>query len=500
MAYPYGIVTTETAGHIGVGFGFKSFNYSWNDWWRMPIYGLLLRLSLIFSEPSMIVYWGQSILFAINIALTSVLGATLFRSRTTGIWLAISLLFTEVISMRTFFASTQIFADTALANLLYMGAVLTLIGWRTRKTHVIYTGYAILGLSSFVKQIGISIIPLWIAFAVYMFARRKSTIHHTYSLVRVVACTMILIGLNGLWSVRNGFLYDRFKPSALGGHELLAHVMPLVNDNDNLFDDVTKNKSFISVLRIFEHKKGNNFHNTYAWGGGSDVPGPLELLGKPSSNMYTENSKDVEKLFHSEKNFLQTAMRIISLHPLEYFSMVTKSYYNLFSPGTLMLDIPQMEFQSDIMYGYNSYLVKDRSYDMFYPNGIDHNRVNTLVRGIFSLCCGRTKLSFIPFMTNHRGAVLHAIFAVSLLILIIPRIKRRTKEEIRATALTIALIFLTSVSLYIPTAATQYPLARLSLGAEMLLHLMELLAIFATLHASLSAFRARSSLHQIVSK
>src|SRR5262249_28283959 len=147
-----------------------------------------------------------------------VLGRSLSASRPASIALALTALVVEVAAMRTFFSNLQATADPLFAELTYLGVLLALTGWMRSSQLAFVAGYAILGLAALTKTVGLSLLPLWICFAVLACWSGSGPLRKRYTTILV--SIVLLVGPVGLWSLRNYYIYGTPKTNALGGCSL----------------------------------------------------------------------------------------------------------------------------------------------------------------------------------------------------------------------------------------------------------------------------------------
>lgn len=344
QAFPYGIPYPDTGSFLANASTFGLFTPNGNDWARTIPFEALLKVSLLFKNPTHFVTLIHCSLFIITLNLVLWSIRPLFRSLWTPLIITTALLMTEVSLMRVFFYNVILLADAPYAHLVLIGALLVLGSWLRQKPTPLYLGFFILGLAWFVKPVGLALLPSWGLFAI--FGTGSNTLkwphiwwkHATLSLLLFLAPTL-------LWSTRNAIVYGSFHSSAMSGFQALAGVLPFVEDGDTLLKDSEKNEQFMKALRTFEKQFGIEF-NTYLYQDTKEAPNLFRTLAyllppkNPDANPPTG--------FSMNTTYWVLVMRIGLAHPLPVLSHIFENYLHLFQLFTILPQNPSGTYKEQL--------------------------------------------------------------------------------------------------------------------------------------------------------
>ena len=383
LAFPYGFGSVETIPFEDLARHFQLFGPNAIDWYRTVPYGLILIWSWSFPNPSIVSYWICTLGFSLSIGLVYILGLCLFSSRALAAMMAATALIFEITCMHVFFYDLRLCAEPMIAVLVQTGTLASLIGWLSRRASVFLVGYGLLGMAALFKPEAMSLFFVWLPFAIALRRHWNGKIWMRNAIVG--ASIVLLLGPVAVWSLRNFILYGYPKTSACGGLHFMQSVMPLVENQDVLFDDPVVNKQFISTLRTFNKAHEVVCRRTvpnpqrcwalevYLWASRAsraDPPGPLDVLaqvvmgdGKVCLHDLDSNSA---LMFKVESEAMRVGMRIISQHPLAYLRQVLGEYTDLWTP-TSWWTFDYEQYYADPRAAYSSYYAG--IWDMFdyYP-------------------------------------------------------------------------------------------------------------------------------------
>lgn len=494
LAYPYGFWNGETPSYEALANKFRWFAPNPMDWWRTVPFALLLSAAKNFHNPSITIYWVNTLLFSISSALVFVLGREIFFSRILGVVLALIALVFEFANMRIFFCDLHISADPLFAQLIYLGVLLALIGWLRRCWPVFVCGYAVLGLATFTKPIGMALLPIWVPVAILSIKRwpgdwlKRATI--------VLASALLLVAPLSFWSLRNLYVYGYAKSGAAGGILLLMDVLPLLANNDRLFDDNKINAEFIYVVRKCErdsaivfgpdlptHKRLQIFESYLRWGPGPS--GPFEYLasldGPNRKEWLFAYRYDSHRMFKIDQQALHIAKSIIFAHPMAYASRCLREYMDMFNPLAQATGVTEF-FQSDPKTPYQ--VLKFGTPDFILYPGSGHPIADESNQEagaqIGSLILNPCVQVFLKCYYAIQSLIVHLIFLVAVIWLVRNLIRGakgdRVAEENRIPVVWI-LLFLTVCLNYAMVALCQVAKMRYALAGDPELHLMVLIAV-----------------------
>jgi hypothetical protein len=340
-AYPYGMIQSDTDSYLSLYQGFHWWSANENDWARTIPFAMLLGFVTHFSQPTVVVYWIHSLLFSIGIVCAAWMMAGLFHSDRKGVLFGCVLLLCEVLSMHAFAYNIFLLSDPMYAHMLLIGSTLILGGWMRGIITPIAVGYAVLGLAIFTRPVGLSLLPVWILFAICLWitARRTQALH--FQTKHLALCIALLISPIVLWAARNAVVYGYFRETAFGSRNLLPHVLSLVHDDDVLIENAAENKTFITHIHDFGAVFGTD-EDTYRWAGDSRSGNIFTLLADflpvdPQVATLTPTEKYVRDAFRVDTFGTQIALRIIARHPLQYAALVFYHYRILLQPQTFPL-------------------------------------------------------------------------------------------------------------------------------------------------------------------
>lgn len=493
LAYPESMYNEETFSYWALWHSFKLFSPNAFDWCVTIPFPALMALYNHFPNPSHTAYWFNAILFAFNMAATFLLGRLLFGSIRIGVGLAISMLAFEIVVMRIFYCNLLVCSDPLIAELTYLGALLALIGWLRCSQKQFISGYALLGLSCFVKPIGLSLLPAWIIFALiacYHQPNKKQRI------ATLVASLALLIAPVLLWSLRNYFVYGSFKCSAVFGTSLLRVVFPLLEDEDRLFEDEKLNRDFVASVRSCEALgpyprdvnlplKIRSLRNEDYFIYGGSFKNPFVVLADLTDPGWTGDRWRIDSLqgrllFKLDAVSYPLALKIVQAHPLGYIRRVAREYVDIFNPA-VMLEDPWDTFDGDPLktYGYWRKDLGRRPVDLQFfpsmgiPSGISSNKqVTYAFKAIYDT----------PIIAKFRSwyfaselFVSHLIFLAAIACLLY----RHAQPNLRNLSIVLIMLFLSAALPNLGVAACQVDKSRYALFGEMELHLLFIIASFA---------------------
>jgi hypothetical protein len=493
LAYPDGMATYETSGYWSIARDFHWLSPNKYDWIRTIPFGAVLTLSSNFSNPSNAIYWLNTAIFSLNGALVFVLGRLLFGSPRWALALALCALWFEVVSMRLFFFGLQMTADPLMAELIYLGVLLALIGWLGQQRLVFICAYAIFGLAAFLKPAAVSLFTVWIPFAILSWSAWTGELRTRLAVV--CASVLITIAPLALWSLRNLYLYGALRSTGFVGYQLLQAALPTMSDRDQIFDDPRVNAAFLKAVRECEQLNNlsldpsadarvrqRTYESFYIWGTG---PGeffahrtdphwqpPIERLGPG-------------KLFALDADAGRAACRIIASHPADYLGRVMREYVDSFSP--LALPVFAYEtYQVDPVIAYNTSAALANSTDFLLYRAVGRP---------VAMHCNLTVAQFLGAIHNNsifawfldcyyvtQLVLCHLIFIAAVICYgysTIPGSRFYNVDSIRKIAIVEIMLFLTVASHYAVISLVQIAQVRYSIGCDIELHLLVLVAFFA---------------------
>lgn len=499
LVFPYGFFNEETRTYRWVAEGFRWFGPNALDWCATIPFGLVLSLSTKFANPSLAVYWLNAGIFSINIALVFVLGRSLFNSYRAGFFLAFGELLFEIATMRLFYSNLQMCADPLLSELICLGALAALVAWLRRWPFLFVAGYAIMGLGTFVKPVGISVLPLWSIFAFLAWRRNPGQVNKNYAII--AASIIFLAAPLGLWSLRNWLVYGCLKSSALGGSSLLRVSFPLVRDNDWLFDDHKQNQAFIATLRACEQEakisrsedltplaRSERNEEYFIYGIAKKQPFVfLADIVHPnwSGKRKVINTLEGVLLFKLDAISYQLALRIVGAHPVGYLKRTVREYVDMFNPLVMPVN-PWDFFGGDpvVCYKYWKPKVGPCFVDfglyphMGWPNVLSSNRG---VHAVFMAVYNNLLVEQLRnFCFSFQLVLTHLIVLGAAICYLCARTRRwqfLDQATVGKVTVVLAMLFFTTVSNYVVVSMCQVAKMRYALVGEMELHLVLCIAI-----------------------
>ena len=141
QAFPYGIPNPDTGSFLNNALTFSLFTPNGTDWARTIPFGALLKVSLLFKNPTHFVTLIHCSLFIITINLVLWSIRPLFRSLWTPLIITTALLLMEVSMMHVFFYNVILLADAPYSHLVFIGALLILGSWLRQKPIPLYLGF-----------------------------------------------------------------------------------------------------------------------------------------------------------------------------------------------------------------------------------------------------------------------------------------------------------------------------------------------------------------------
>lgn len=529
LAYPEGLINEETLTYWMLQKDFRWFEPNQLDWYRTVPYGLLLGLFAKFSNPTNALYWLNSLIFSLNYALVFVLGLFLFASRRAALLLAGSSLIFEIVSMRTFYNNLDLSPDALMANSIYSGVLLALIGWMHRSSIIFLSGYALMGLNAFMKPLGIGLWPLWLPFGLLFALRQSKKISERCFLTGTMA--LLLTGPLLFWCIRNYLVYGYAASSAMGGCSYLQAALPTYRDDDRLFDDEKTNTDFRKALRScvddslkriaqpderFNANVARQFAYERYFITGPAVDNPFQVLASIADPRWhgrgyhwlTEFTQ--EHMFKMNAEAGRAAWRLIWMHPIGYLQLVMQEYVSLFSPLQIYTN-PLYSYQSDpaIALNYWDYeregprqkypeLYRGRDFssstdsNIFIGNVLGAISNNRLTRLVLRVCYA------LNFWFSHISFVVAC--AALLLTYRLPGIFRNLVLA-RRTSIALIMLFLTAAFSYLLIASCQIARLRYQLIGDMELHLVAFVVLVTAITACSRPIREKASqLFQISNK
>lgn len=489
LAFPYGITTEETTGYFAVTQGFSWTAQNLLDWWRTPFLGFVYKSFVhLFSNPSIAIFWLHAGVSAVNFGLVLALCRKMCATRTAASAIAWTYLALEVLVMRSFYFDTQIASDTFYGRFGLLSALLILLGWLHGKRLPVVLGYAVIGVLVAMRSAGLALLPVWIPFA-YIACRKNNSGLRT-RIAGTAVCIALTLTPIVLWSARNAAVYGQFRPTAYASFQLLSRALPLLQDNDRIFDDPATNERFIATVRAFERRIDiEKFDHMEAWGriGRHNIYFPWDNILQPDGpfrflrdSVIPARATENEGALNSSKNLflidtaaLPVALRILENHPLAYAKLVVEDYLQLFDVSRGIQARKAEVFTANAADSYDQITTPL----LYPPDGQpDLSRINTHVRSAWWLVTqntivlvGRTALErSMPFAVH--GIALCALFFLVL--------RKRTRAS-SAYASVIVLLFAT-VSLHnMLVSITQPPMYRFCIPGASIANLIFILGVAA---------------------
>lgn len=497
LVYPQEVTTFETPPFLIQHAGYAWFGTNAIDWIRTIGFQSIVWICTRFGNPSSVLYWFNAINFSIDSALVYVLGRSLFGSVRSALTLAISLLAFEFASMRIFFFNIFVIADPPYAEMTYMGILLSFIGWLRRQRIVFMLGYLILGIGSFIKPVGISLWPVWICFAIFVWLDwRAQGLKYDRAVILSVILFVVPIAF---WFVRNYCVYGDAEYSGGGGVSLLKATLPLLADQDILLDNKVANAEFKTAVRQTERSyAGKSFqslrpnrircfwHRQYFFAC-EPVLGPFDYLAglrTPNKEERMRVQLDSKRMFALDGQCARVGMRIIEAHPMAYLQRVWGQYSAIFDqsmiPGS---DFERFQKNPELVYEVHKKCVHSVN-DFFYPGrgSPDFNSSNrALAQAISSLCENTVVRWLLNLYYANQFLLVHLIFVGALLLygeLQIVSVKPIHSREYQVASIVVIFLFLTAVSYNLVLALVEMAIKRLAIGgSDLVLHLMFFLTV-----------------------
>jgi hypothetical protein len=514
LAYPWAIFDGETPGYVWIGVNFHWFSANALDWWRTIPYGLVIAAATTQKNPGSFIFWLNTSMFSLSSALVYCLGRQLFNSFFQATALALAALLFEVVSMRIFFNDLHIAADPFFSQLIYLGVLLALLGWLRASGTIFVCAYLLFGIAIFTKPIGIALLPEWLIFALlcgcHWSASKKK--RQVIALVSVVA----MVAPWGLWLLRNFCVYGQASSGA-GGCSLLLASLPVLRDDDVIFENGEINAEFIKSVR--ECEKGKqltgklsgtcaeremNYERYFVWDKGPQKP--FEIVAKVTnskpnrlpndsqsppidkSNGDTESKRsaplfDSAHMFRVDKEAGRVAMRLISSHPADYARRTWREYVDMFSPLTLsVFDGESFQTDSSLVYAREE---PDRwsDFKLFPGTGrpIVSEDSKAKARVIGKIICAPTIKAGLDWYYANEFVLSHAVFFAAVICLAIAstyRSKMAISRADRAHLIVLIMLFLTACLNYALISLGQVARKRYTLAGDPELHLMLILVFF----------------------
>jgi hypothetical protein len=525
LAYPEGLINEEMLTYWLLRKDFQWFAPNQLDWYRTVPYGALLGFAAQLPYPTRWLYWLNSSIFSLNYALVFLLGLSLFSSRKIALTLAISSLVFEVVAMRMFYNNLGISPDALIGEAVFLAVLLVLSGWMRQSTPLLLAGYAVFGLASFMKPMGVGLWPVWLPLSIIFAMRNFSKLNHR--LVVTIASIVLMVGPVSLWSFRNFCVYGYALSSGVGGQSLLQVAIPLITNDERLFDSAKTDADFRLTTRACEdfcHKyiaqPDENFNENLArqfryeryfiTGPASNNPFQVLLAqtwpGWHGVGYHWLLEFSAEQMFKMNAEAGRVALRIIRDHPLGYLGLVLNEYATMFSPLNVWTN-PLYSFQSNPLIAYTYWDQAREGPRQKYPelfmgkdfaSGADSNLFVAQALGLFS----KNPLSQIVLKAYFYCEfwLSHVTFLAALLFLW--KSYRSSSQcdpdlfALRRQAFTLVMLFLTAAVSYFLIATCQIARMRYLLIGEMELHLMFVLSLVIAGHV----FRHRIRPYPLSSK
>jgi hypothetical protein len=502
LAYPQGLINEETVTYWVIQKKFHWFSSNQLDWYRTIPFGALLGFCSHFDNPTNLVYWFNSMIFCLDIALTYILGRLLFKSYKLGLALALSTLLFEVAAMRVFYNNLDMSTDAQFGELIYLGVLLGLIAWMTRRSCVLLAGCAVLGLNAFIKPSGLSVWFVWIPFAVLFFMRQPGKRAQKFALF--MASVILLMGPIVFWCLRNNAIYGYAKSSGVGGCLFLQGVLPLMTDKDRVFADPKTDADFHlafkesmldSTRRILPDENANfvrygYYERTFFYGpvktGAFHVLARLTNPNWQGAGYQDVTKQDPRHMFKMDAVAGRAALIIVRNHPLGYVRRVVREYIDMFSPLAMWTN-PLYSFQSDpaVTYAFWDYArqgPRQKYPELYngrlYPDGANSNIYVAKLLGVLHDNPLTTLLLTCYYASQF--CLAHLMFLGAIVVLVLLRKHKfpfAHSESTAKVAAVVAIMFLTVATQFLLISSVHISKLRYQLAGDMLLHLMLVLTI-----------------------
>jgi FkbM family methyltransferase len=329
-AYPYGIVTGDTASYIYNAWQFLGIGGDplWQAG-RTPGYGFLLLLGMATGHVNAFIFWVQATSFSACITLACWISMHIWPRSWKGPILAISLLLLEVFLMETFFHNAVLLTESLYSHFMLQGALLAAAGFIMRKKWLLIAACALLGLSYFLRPIGAGLavflpLLLWIT----LFRPEAGFGRKT-----LCTCLMLLILPAAIWHAR------MLSVAGLEGNTFAAlhqvtHAYPLTQEGDVVFADKKTNDAFLLTVREMEpppeYRAPDPFSSSGAYAAMLSFYASL-------TPQFAEYGHDMTREQFNEYGFAvaqissDVAWRLIAIHPFAYASNVLDYYLRMFN-------------------------------------------------------------------------------------------------------------------------------------------------------------------------
>lgn len=334
-AFPYGMIWADTLGYAQQSLAFYVWKPNAMDWRHFPLYSFLIGFASLFQHPTTVLLCINAALFACVLLVVYRLAAALFLSERTGFGVALALLAWEFLLQKTFFFLHVLVADTPFSLLLQLGTLLVVLGWWKQRMYTVYAGFFVLGLSVITKPVSSSYVPLWIGIACLLgvaVAHAVPTQKKRTGMIAAGICIALLTAPLCGWCVRNGLLYDSFRPSAFLFKNLPGRALPYLADNDRILPDARENAEFLRIVREFEKHVGRTLNDYGSLGTINGYTSPLLYLSRFVPGYGTNEVPDHTYFFRFDPFVARVCLAIILHHPRRYATMVFWDYAAMYSP------------------------------------------------------------------------------------------------------------------------------------------------------------------------
>ncbi len=495
LAFPYGITTEETTGYFAVTQGFSWTAQNLLDWWRTPFLGFVYKSFIhLFANPSIAMFWLHAGVSALNLGLILALCRKICATHRTASAIAWTYLAVEVLSMRSFYFDTQIASDTFYGRFGLLAVLLIICGWLYRKLHPVVLGYAVIGALVAMRSAGLALLPIWIPFA-FIACRMSGAMLRTW-LATAALCIAVTLTPVLLWSGRNAMVYGQFRPTAYASFQLLSRALPLLKDNDRIFDDQATNERFIATVRAFEERIDiRSFDHMQAWGriGRHNIyfpwdnvlppDGPFRFLRDAAvSTMAVENEgalNSPQNLFSIDSAAFPVAIRIIEKHPLAYVKLVVQDYLQLFDVSQGIQARKAEVFTPNAADSYDQITTP-----AFYPpNGHpDLSRINAGIRNAWWIVTQNDfVLAIRKGLEQSMPIAVHIIAFIACWLLFMHKRTPLKSPKAPAYASVLTLLFATAALHNLLVSISQPPMYRFCIPSAGIANLIVLLGIAAVL-------------------
>jgi hypothetical protein len=471
LACPHGIKNSETDSYWWQITSFLPACSNTNDWFRTIPFGTLLAASRFFRDPAAVVPWIHAAIYAIDIGLCSALAARLLRSNRLGLTVGVTLATLEVMLLGSFYSILTLNAVPLYATCLCAGTCLVLIGWLDQSKMITYAGCTVLGLTATIRPEGISILLLWLCLVSFrtLYARKnKDLVALSIALILLTSPSLILYA-------RNVLVYNHFQLTAAPQYLLLCHVLPLVDDHDQLMaGNEHENKVLLRSLREYERKKKidptrlfvnndirNNICTAYFPWDRAQI-GPFYFIANKLQRRIDWN--DNQLMFDMSRLEAELAKRIIHLHAMNFGKLWATEYRELF--GNDIFAERSFKFPPSIEAPDNGYRLANG------PVAPAQGDAGLLL--LIDLLTGSWLGSTVRWLAGWQGIFVHIILMATIFWAAIRRWHQKN-AEIDRLSLVCALALLTVVADYGYASYIDVAQLNYSLSGQLLMHFVLIL-------------------------